>query len=294
MIAKFCYDSAPAPDTPAPRALRPIRSAMHPVLTIARRAALGASRVLLRHFDHLERLTVTAKNRNDFVSEADTQAEREIIQILRKTYPNHGILAEETGEQPGQDDYQWVIDPLDGTTNFLHGIPHFAISIAFRHKNRLEAGLVYDPIRQEMFTASRGEGAQINDRRIRVSGIIQLENALLGTGFPFRHPQHQAAYLRFFGSLFGKCVEIRRAGAASLDLAYVASGRLDGFWEIGLKAWDIAAGVLIVQEAGGLISDFDGGNDFMKSGNIVAGNPKVLKALLQEMRPHFEGKGFSF
>ncbi|MDS4068040.1 MAG: inositol monophosphatase family protein, partial [Candidatus Competibacter sp.] len=256
---------------------------MHPVLTIAKRAALGASRILLRHFDHLERLNVTAKNRNDFVSEADLQAEREIIQILRKTYPNHGILAEETGEQPGQDEYQWVIDPLDGTTNFLHGIPHFAISIAFRHRNRLEAGLVYDPIRQEMFTASRGESAQVNDRRIRVSGIIQLENALLGTGFPFRHPQHQPAYLSFFGSLFGKCMEIRRAGAASLDLSYVASGRLDGFWEIGLKEWDIAAGALIVQEAGGLVSDFGGGNDFMKSGNIVAGNPKVFKALLREM-----------
>ena len=196
---------------------------MHPVLTIAKRAALSASRILLRHFDQLERLTVTEKRPSDFVSEADVQAEQEIIQILRKTYPNHGILAEESGEQSGQDESQWIIDPLDGTTNFLHGIPHFAISIAFRHKNRLEAGLVYDPIRQEMFTASRGEGAQINDRRIRVSGINTLENALLGTGFPFRHPRHQPAYLQFFNSLFGKCVEIRRAGAASLDLSYVAA-----------------------------------------------------------------------
>ena len=259
---------------------------MHPALTIAKRAALSASRILLRHFDNLERLSVTAKQRNDFVSEADVQAEQEIIQTLRKTYPNHGILAEESGEQHGHDDYQWVIDPLDGTTNFLHGIPHFAISIGFRHKNRLEAGLVYDPIRQEMFTASRGAGAQMNDRRMRVSNIPQMENALLGTGFPFRHPQHQPAYLNFFGSLFGKCVEVRRAGAASLDLAYVASGRLDGYWEFGLKEWDIAAGALLVQEAGGLVSDFVGGNDFMKSGNIVAGNPKVFKALLQEMRPH--------
>ncbi|MCB1825664.1 MAG: inositol-1-monophosphatase [Candidatus Competibacteraceae bacterium] len=259
---------------------------MHPALTIAKRAALSASRILLRHFDHLERLSVTAKQRNDFVSEADVQAEQEIIQTLRKTYPNHGIVAEESGEQHGHDDYQWVIDPLDGTTNFLHGIPHFAISIGFRHKNRLEAGLVYDPIRQEMFTASRGAGAQMNDRRMRVSNIPQLENALLGTGFPFRHPRHQPAYLNFFGSLFGKCVEVRRAGAASLDLAYVASGRLDGYWEFGLKEWDIAAGALLVQEAGGLVSDFVGGNDFMKSGNIVAGNPKVFKALLREMRPH--------
>ena len=259
---------------------------MHPVLTIAKRAALSASRILLRHFDHLERLTVTAKQRSDFVSEADLQAEQEIIQTLRKTYPNHGILAEESGHQAGQDEYDWIIDPLDGTTNFLHGIPHFAISIGFRHKNRLEAGLVFDPIRQELFTASRGGGAQLNDRRIRVSGVAQLDHALLGTGFPFRNPRNQPAYLSFFGSLFGQCLEIRRAGAASLDLAYVASGRLDAFWEMGLSPWDIAAGALLVQEAGGLVSDFAGGNDFMKSGNIAAGNPKVFKALLREMQPH--------
>ena len=259
---------------------------MNPVLTIAKRAALSAGRILLRHFDHLERLTVTTKQCSDFVSEADVQAEREIIQTLRKTYPNHGILAEESGEQSGQDEYQWIIDPLDGTTNFLHGIPHFAVSIAFRYKNRLEASLVYDPIRQEMFIASRGESAQMNDRRIRVSNVAPLENALLGTGFPFRHPQHQPAYLNFFNALMGRCLEIRRAGAASLDLAYVAAGRLDGYWEIGLKPWDIAGGALLVLEAGGLVSDFAGGNDFLQSGNIAAGNPKVFKALLQEMQPH--------
>ena len=259
---------------------------MNPVLTIAKRAALSAGRILLRHFDHLDRLTVTTKQRSDFVSEADLQAEREIIQTLRKTYPNHGILAEESGEQPGQDEHQWIIDPLDGTTNFLHGVPHFAVSIAFRHKNRLEAALVYDPIRQEMFIASRGESAQMNDRRIRVSNVAPLETALLGTGFPFRHPQHQPAYLNFFNALMGRCLEIRRAGAASLDLAYVAAGRLDGYWEIGLKPWDIAGGALLVLEAGGLVSDFAGGNDFLQLGNIVAGNPKVFKALLQEMQPH--------
>ena len=260
---------------------------MHPALNIAKRAALSASRILLRHFDHLERLNVTAKQRNDFVSEADVQAEREIIQTLRKTYPNHGILAEESGEHSAQDDeYQWVIDPLDGTTNFLHGIPHFAISIALRHKNRLEAALIYDPIRQEMFTAARGSGAQLNDRRMRVSSVIHMENALLGTGFPFRHPQHQPAYLGMFGKLFGSCIEIRRAGSAALDLSYVAAGRLDAYWEIGLKPWDMAAGALLVQEAGGLVSDFGGGNEFMRTGNIVAGSPKVFKALLQEMQPH--------
>ena len=259
---------------------------MNPVLTIAKRAALNAGRILLRHFDHLDRLTVTTKQRSDFVSEADLQAEREIIQTLRKTYPNHGILAEESGEQPGQDEHQWIIDPLDGTTNFLHGVPHFAVSIAFRHKNRLEAALVYDPIRQEMFIASRGESAQMNDRRIRVSNVAPMESALLGTGFPFRHPQHHPAYLSFFNALMGRCLEIRRAGAASLDLAYVAAGRLDGYWEIGLKPWDIAGGALLVLEAGGLVGDFGGGNDFLQSGNIVAGNPKIFKALLQEMQPH--------
>jgi myo-inositol-1(or 4)-monophosphatase len=259
---------------------------MNPVLTIAKRAALSAGRILLRHFDHLERLTITTKQRSDFVSEADVQAEREIVQTLRKTYPSHGILAEESGERSGQDDYQWLVDPLDGTTNFLHGIPHFAVSIAFRHRNRLEAALVYDPIRQEMFVASRGESAQVNDRRIRVSNVIAMENALLGTGFPFRHPQHQPAYLGVFNALMGRCLEIRRAGAASLDLAYVAAGRLDGFWEIGLKPWDLAGGALLVLEAGGLISDFAGGNDFLQSGNVVAGAPKVFKALLQEMQPH--------
>ena len=283
---RFCYDELLTLVAPSFLSRHRSDPAMNPVLTIAKRAALSASRILLRHFDQLERLTVTAKQRNDFVSEADVQAEQDIIQILRKTYPNHGILAEESGEQPGQDEYQWVIDPLDGTTNFLHGIPHFAISIAFRHKNRLEAALVYDPIRQEMFTASRGAGAQINDRRMRVSGVSGLENALLGTGFPFRHPQRQAAYLGFFNSLFGRCMEIRRAGAASLDLSYIASGRLDAYWEIGLKEWDIAAGALLVQEAGGLVSDFSGGNDFMQSGDIIAGNPKMFKALLQEMQPH--------
>jgi len=263
---------------------------MNPVLTIAQRAALSAGRILLRHFDHLERLNVTTKQRNDFVSDADLQAEREIIQTLRKSYPHHAILAEESGAQPGQEEYEWVIDPLDGTTNFLHGIPHFAISIALRHRNRLEAALIYDPIRQEMFTASRGGSAQLNDRRIRVSGVATLENALLGTGFPFRHPLHQPAYLSMFSGLFGKCVEIRRAGAASLDLAYVACGRLDAFWEIGLKPWDLAGGALLVQEAGGLVSDFGGGNDFMQTGNIVAGNPKVFKGLLQEIQPHLSSE----
>jgi myo-inositol-1(or 4)-monophosphatase len=183
-------------------------------------------------------------------------------------------------------EYEWIIDPLDGTTNFIHGFPHFAVSIAFRHKSRLEAGVIYDPIRQELFTTSRGEGAHLNERRIRVRNVGGLGSALLGTGFPVRYPQHIPAYLNMFGSLITQCLEMRRAGSAALDLAYVASGRLDGFWEIGLNQWDIAAGVLLVQEAGGLVGDFVGGDEFFKTGNIVAGSPKVFKALLQTIRPH--------
>jgi len=260
---------------------------MHPAVTIAKRAALSAGKITLRYLERLDRIAVTAKRRNDFVSDADLSAEQEIIGILRNIYPSHGILAEESGQTgDAGDEYQWIIDPLDGTTNYLHGIPHYAVSIALRHKGRLEAGVVYDPIRQEMFTASRGSGAQLNDRRIRVKSLTTLDGALLGTGFPFRYPQYLPAYLGMFGSLATWCAEIRRAGSAALDLAYVAAGRLDGFWEIGLKEWDMAAGVLLIQEAGGLVGDFGGGEEFMKTGNIVAGSPKVFKALLQDIHPH--------
>ncbi len=260
---------------------------MHPTLTIAKRAALSAGKTLLRYFERFDRLTVNTKSYNDFVSEADVQAEQEIITILRRIYPNHSILAEESGYSAGADaDYQWIIDPLDGTTNYLHGLPHFAVSIAFQEKGRLETSVVYDPIRQELFTASRGRGAQLNDRRIRVRTVASLDAALLGTGFPIRYPQHIPAYLNMFGGIFTRCSELRRAGSAALDLAYVASGRLDGFWELGLNAWDIAAGVLLIQEAGGLVGDFGGGYEFLQTGNIVAGNAKIFKALLQNIQPH--------
>lgn len=260
---------------------------MHPTITIAKRAALEAGKIILRYIERLDRITINAKQHNDFVSEADIQAEQEIIRVVRRIYPNHGILTEEAGFLSASDnECQWIIDPLDGTTNFLHGFPHFAVSIAFRHKLRLEAGVVYDPIRQEMFSASRGDGAQLNERRIRVGSVNSLDAALLGTGFPMRYPQHRQAYLAMFSSLFMQCAELRRAGSAALDLAYVAAGRLDGFWEIGLKEWDIAAGTLLVQEAGGLVGDFAGGNDFFKTGNIVTGNPKLFKALLQNLQPH--------
>ena len=258
---------------------------MHPMLNIAVRAARSAGNIIVRNLDRVDSLTVQTKDRNDFVSEVDRQAEQEIIGILRKAYPDHGVLAEESGHQDGND-YQWIIDPLDGTTNYLHGFPQFAVSIALRHKGRIEQGVVYDPLRQELFTASRGAGANLNDRRIRVTNRRNLDGALLGTGFPFKSQQHLDAYLDMFRALFPRTAGIRRPGSAALDLAYVASGRLDGFWEIGLSIWDMAAGVLLIQEAGGISSDFVGGHNYLENGNLVAGNPKVFAEILKAIRPH--------
>jgi len=222
---------------------------MNPTLNIAVRAARSAGNVIIRNLGKLDTLAIHTKDRNDFVTEVDRQAEQQIIYTLRKAFPDHGILAEESGTQ-GNDEYQWIIDPLDGTTNFLHGFPQFAVSIAMRHKGRMEHGVIYDPLRQELFTASRGAGAMLNDQRIRVTKRKSLEGSLLGTGFPFKSQQHLDAYLDMFRALFPQTAGIRRAGSAALDLAYVASGRLDGFWEIGLSIWDMAAGVLLIQEAG--------------------------------------------
>ena len=258
---------------------------MHPMLNIAIRAARQAGRIILYHSQRLDTLTVTSKARNDFVSEVDRQAETEIIQTLRSAYPDHGILAEESGQQSG-DEYQWIIDPLDGTTNFLHGFPQYSISIALMHKGRLEQAVVYDPVADELFTATRGSGAQLNDRRLRVSNAKGLTGALLGTGFPFKEQQFLDDYLATFKALFADSSGIRRPGSAALDLAYVAAGRLDGFWEFGLNKWDMAAGILLIKEAGGLVSDFTGGHDYLECGHIVAGSPKVFKAMLQTIAPH--------
>ena len=258
---------------------------MHPMLNIAIRAACSAGNIIVRNLDRVDRLTIRTKERNDFVSEVDRQAEDEIISILRRAYPQHGILAEESGAQAG-DEYQWIIDPLDGTTNFLHGFPQFAVSIALRHKGRLEQAVVYDPLLQDLYTASRGAGAQLNERRIRVTRQASLEGALLGTGFPFKAQQHLDAYLDMFRALFPQTAGIRRAGSASLDLAYVASGRLDGFWELGLSIWDFAAGALIVQEAGGMVSDIRGGGQHLESGNVIVGGPRLHRELVAAIRPH--------
>ncbi len=260
---------------------------MHPTLTIARRAAIGASKIILRHYENLDRITINAKRRNDLVSEVDVQAEREIVQILRRTFPDHAILGEEGGQSgSASDDHQWLIDPLDGTTNYLHGLPLFCISIAYRQRGRLESGLIYDPLRDEFFTASRGGGAQMNDRRIRVTPRLGLEGALLSVGLPPWKVDQLQGFLSVTGDLIQQGAVVRRTGSAALDLAYVACGRLDGFWEMGLNPWDIGAGALLVQEAGGLVSDFVGGHDYLHSGNVVTGNPKIFKALLKTIHAH--------
>jgi len=259
---------------------------MHPTINIATRAARSAGNLLLRYFDRVDTLKIDNKGMNDFVTEVDRAAEQVIIEVLRKTYPDHAILAEESGYQKGKSEYEWVIDPLDGTTNYLHGFPQFSISIALKHKGVLEQALVYDPMHEEMFTASRGEGAQLNDRRIRVTARKGLEGALLGTGFPYREQAHLDAYMGMFKSFIRETAGIRRPGSAALDLAYVAAGRVDGFWELGLAQWDIAAGALLVKEAGGVISDFGGGERYLESGNVIAGGIKVHNMMRKKIDPH--------
>ncbi|OBS10630.1 inositol monophosphatase family protein [Acidihalobacter prosperus] len=261
---------------------------MHPFLNTAVKAARAAGTVLLRNSERIDTLTIESKQRNDFVSEVDRQAEEVIIRTLRKAYPDHGILAEESGHSGGNE-YEWVIDPLDGTTNYLHGFPQYAVSIALRYRERLEQAVVYDPFKDEMFTATRGAGAALNNRRIRVSARASLDGALLGTGIPFREHQEVDGYMKTLRGFIGQPAGIRRAGSAALDLAYVAAGRLDGYWESGLMPWDLAAGALLVMEAGGLVSDFAGGDGYVNSGDIVAASPKVLRHMLGNIHQGLKG-----
>lgn len=258
---------------------------MHPLVNIAVKAARRAGSIILRYANQLDRLEIKQKGRNDFVTEVDQIAESEIIEIIRKAYPDHSILGEETGESAGNE-YQWIIDPLDGTTNFLHGYPQYAVSIAVKHNDKLDQAVVFDPLRDELFTASRGNGAHLNDRRIRVSNTLDMPLALLGTGFPFKQPEDLEAWINSFRDVLTGSSGVRRAGSAALDLAHVACGRLDGFWEIGLKPWDLAAGCLLVEESGGIVTDFSGKQQFMDSGNIVAGNAKIYEKLLAMIQPH--------
>ncbi len=260
---------------------------MHPMLTIAVRAARKAGDFINRNLDQVVDLSVTEKGHNDFVTEVDKKAESIIINTIRDSFPDHCFLAEESGITGNNSDtsneYQWIIDPLDGTTNFLHTFPQYAVSIALKHKGILDQAVIYDPNRSELFTATKGRGAFLDNRRIRVGKRIGLKGSLIGTGFPVRDHAQLDEYLKTFKAIFKDTAGIRRAGAASLDLAYVACGRLDGFWEMQLQPWDMAAGILLIQEAGGLVGDMQGGNDQMKSGSIVAGNPKVFKEIIQQL-----------
>ncbi|HFD13031.1 MAG TPA: inositol monophosphatase [Crenotrichaceae bacterium] len=247
---------------------------MQPILNIAIRAARSAGRIIIRGMNHMDERTIINKTHNDYVSDIDQQAEQEIIQIIRRAYPTHAILAEESGQVEG-DDFVWIIDPLDGTTNYLHGFPQYSVSIAIQYKGRLEHGVIYDPLKDEIFTASRGEGAMLDNRRLRVTPIKTLSGALLGTGIPFRDQRYMDEYLQMLKALSKDAAGIRRAGSAALDLAYVAAGRLDGFWELGLKPWDMAAGILLITEAGGVVTDLDGSDCFFESGNLLTANPKL-------------------
>jgi len=259
---------------------------MHPMLTIAVKAARRAGHIISRASLDLSQLTVSSKQQSDYVTEVDRAAEAAILEIIREAYPSHAILAEESGSLGPESEYQWIIDPLDGTTNFIHGFPQYAISIALAHKGVLNQAVVYDTNRNELFTASKGGGAFLNEKRLRVSKRVRLAEALIGTGFPYRSFKHIDVYLKIFRDLTEKTSGLRRPGAAALDLAYVAAGRLDGFWEFGLSPWDMAAGALLITEAGGLVGDLSGEADYLTGGNIVAGTPKIFGALLQVLAPH--------
>jgi myo-inositol-1(or 4)-monophosphatase len=252
---------------------------MHGMVNIAVRAARRAGELMIRQLNHLESLQVTEKSRNEFVTQVDHLAEAAIIEVIRDHYPEHAILAEESGSQ-GDHEYQWIIDPLDGTTNYIHGFPVFSVSIAVAQNGELQHGVVYDPLRQEIFSATRGQGAQLDGRKIRVSKRTALQQSLIATGFPYRmNLEHIDRYLGMLRAVMLESAGVRRPGSAALDLCYVAAGRVDAFWEIGLSKWDIAAGALIIREAGGRISDFRGSDNYLVSGNVVAGNPKVYAAL---------------
>jgi myo-inositol-1(or 4)-monophosphatase len=266
---------------------------MHPMLNTAVKAARKAAAIINRASLDLDLVQVSTKGRRDFVTEVDRAAEAAIIEILSTAYPKHAFLAEESGasEKQQQAEYTWIIDPLDGTTNFIHGFPQYAVSIGLRHHGLITQAVVYDPTRNELFTATRGRGAFLNDRRMRVSRRSKLKESLIGTGFPFRQLDHLDEYVRMFKRITEETAGIRRPGAASLDLAYVAAGRLDGFWEFGLSPWDMAAGSLLILEAGGLVSDFGGSEEYLFAGNIVCGAPKIheqLLALVQEVHRRSE------
>jgi myo-inositol-1(or 4)-monophosphatase len=260
---------------------------MHPMLTTAVKAARRAGTIINRGARDLDLLTVSTKGPKDFVSEVDRAAEAAIVETLLATYPDHAILAEE-GTAKGanaQAEFVWIIDPLDGTTNFLHGFPQYCVSIALAHRGVVSQGVIFDPVRNDLFTASRGRGAFLNDRRMRVSKRQHLRDCLIGTGFPFRDGSYLETYLAMMRRMIQSTAGIRRPGAAALDLAYVAAGFYDGFWEVGLNPWDVAAGSLLVLEAGGLVGNLDGDGDYLHSGQVIAANPKIFAQIVKELGP---------
>ena len=262
--------------------------ALHPMLNIAVKAARAAGSIINRAALDVERLTISTKGVNDFVTEVDQAAEKVIIETLLTAYPGHAILAEESGRAHGakHSDYLWIIDPLDGTTNFIHGFPVYAVSIALAFRGKIEQAVVYDPTRNDLFFASKGRGAFLNDRRLRVSKRIRLAESLIGTGFPFRKGDNFKRYVEMFEQVMQHCAGVRRPGAAALDLCYVAAGWYDGFFETGLHPWDVAAGSLMITEAGGLIGNFTGDADFLYQREAVAGTPKVYGQLVQLLTPY--------
>ena len=260
-----------------------------PLLNIALRAVRAACREILRAYDRPQSLQVSRKERADFVTDVDEKAERAAIEVLQRCCPEHSVLSEECGMRAGADaSHCWVLDPLDGTTNFIHGLPHFSVALALVHDGQLSCAVVADPLRREEFTASRGAGAQLNGRRIRASRCGRVDLALLATGTPTatRQRRHADAYFRCLKALAERSTGIRRAGSAALDLAYVACGRLDGFWEIGLSPWDIAAGALLIEESGGRISDFSGDQGHLASGDVVCAGPQCFAHLLRAVKTH--------
>ncbi len=258
---------------------------MHPTLNIAVKAARRAGSIITRASEDIGSLTVNDKSYNDFVTEVDLASEKEIIRVLKASYPDHAFLGEETGLSH-QADNVWIIDPLDGTTNFLHGFPQYCISIALEEMGEITQAVIYDPNRNDLFTATKGQGAYLNQRRMRVSNKSKLKESILGTGFPFRDFQHLPVYLKIFEEVVRGTSGVRRPGSAALDLAYVAAGWFDGFFEINLSKWDIAAGGLLVTEAGGIVSDFSEKDGWLESGNIVATNPKIYDPLIKIIQSH--------
>jgi myo-inositol-1(or 4)-monophosphatase len=288
-----CPATGSRPRQPERSLIPAMSSSLHPMLNVAIKAARAAGAIINRAALDVETVRVSAKQTNDFVTEVDHAAEAAIIETLLQAYPGHGILAEESGSEHGaqHSDYQWIIDPLDGTTNFIHGFPVYCVSIALAVKGRVEQAVVYDPTRNDLFCATRGRGAFLNDRRIRVAKRTRLQECLISTGFPYRPGDKLRAYMNMLGEVMSQCAGVRRPGAAALDLAYVAAGYSDGFFESGLKAWDVAAGSLLVTEAGGLVGNYTGDADFMHHSECVAGNPRIYAQLVNSLSKYSKFAG---